>query len=125
MLRAAGNHQLIVDRQHSTRQFQGLLAARGQADARRFLLDEISAEAGLQFPHMGADGRLRQIEQLSGLGEAAELIDRDECPQQLGRDIDRALPETGLTVLFGIEDDVGSARTRLGHAMSLSDRVTP
>jgi hypothetical protein len=95
-----------------------LLAARGQVDAGRLLFDEVAAKHHLQLPHVRADGGLGQVEQLRSLGEAAELMDCNERAQQLGRNVDLDLPELGLAGRVGVEDDVGSSRTRSGHLAS-------
>src|SRR6185369_17980401 len=49
------------------------------------LCNQVRADHGFQPPHMRADGRLGQIQEMSGLGEASQFADRNECPQQIGR----------------------------------------
>src|SRR5262249_6477669 len=107
ILRSAGDDQLVVDGQQAAGGLQRLLAPRGEIDAGGLLLDQVAAQQRFQLSHVRADGGLRQLEQLRRLGEAAELVDRNERPQQLGRNVDLALPEARLGAAVRVEDDIG------------------
>jgi hypothetical protein len=63
-------------------------AASRQLHAREILLQKINAEEQLQPLHLRADGRLREIVELSRLGETAELMNGHEGSQQIRWDID-------------------------------------
>ena len=81
---------LIVDRQEPPRIIDDKLARRRQAHARRALVEQIGREQALQPLDLGADRRLRHAQRLSRLGETAQIDDRNQCPQQFGRDIGHA-----------------------------------
>jgi hypothetical protein len=72
------------------------LAGWRQHDARRTLVHQLAAEELLEPLDLGADGGLRDAEQLRGAGEAAHVDDRDEGAQELRRDIGHLSPMPGL-----------------------------
>ena len=78
---------LVVDREQPPRVIDDKLTRRGQAHARRALVEQVGAEQALQPLDLGADRGLRDAERLSRLGETAQIDDGDQGPQQLGRDI--------------------------------------
>ena len=84
-LLAATRDDLVVDRQDTPRLAEHLAAAYGQLDARHVLFDEVGANDGFQPPHVRADSRLGEPEQMRRLGETAELADGDEGAQQIRR----------------------------------------
>src|SRR5215467_1492167 len=86
-LQATPADDLVVDRQHAPRITQDFRPAFGKADTGKAFLDQISADHGLEPPHMGAHRRLSEIEKMGGLGEAAEFTNGDEGAQQVRRDI--------------------------------------
>ena len=78
---------LVVDRQQPPRVIDDKLAGRRQADAGRALVEQVGAEQALQPLDLRADRRLRHAERVRRLGEAAQIDDGDQGPQQLGRNI--------------------------------------
>ena len=85
--RSGDVENLIVDREQPPRVVDDKLAGRGQAHARRALVEQVGAEQALQPLDLGADRRLRDAERLRRLGEAAQIDDGDQRPQQFGRNI--------------------------------------
>src|SRR5262245_21569020 len=67
-----------------------LLSTRGQAHARRALVEKLVAEQKLQPLDLRADRGLGDAERLRRFGKAALIDDEHECPQKFSWDIDHA-----------------------------------
>src|SRR2546430_1309120 len=75
---------------------------------------------------MRADGRLRQVELMRGLGKAAQFANGHEGAQEIGRDVDLVdQARKTFAVLIGIQGSGATgagavARTTFAHGIALA-----
>ena len=86
------------------------LSAGGQADPGCPLVEQFVAKKRLQAFDLRTDSRLGYTQRLRRLGKAAHVDNGDQCPQQVGRNIQHGLDRSGPTarpsILGGTADTI-------------------
>jgi hypothetical protein len=114
--RAGEIQNLIVDRQQPPRVVDHQFARGREAHTRGALVEQVGAQHLLQPLDLRAHGRLGDAERLGGLGETAQIHDRNQGPQQVGWNVGhgRLAPNGSLnaaiTVGQGLQRAVISTR---------------
>ena len=81
---------LVVDAEHAPRIIDDEIAGRGEAHARRALVEQFAIEQHLQALDLRADRRLRHTERIRGLCKRAQIDNCDQRSQQFSRNIDHS-----------------------------------
>ena len=82
---------VVVEPQDVARVAEQHLAFGRQLERAALLAEERPADQVLQPAHLQRDRRLGTAERVAGLGEAAEIDDRDEGAEQVGLEVDQRL----------------------------------
>ena len=82
---------MVVEAQDFARVAQQHLAVRRELKRPAILAEKGMPDELLESPHLQRDRRLRPTERGAGLGEAAEVDDRDKSAQQIGLQVGQRL----------------------------------